>query len=258
MNAYVFEAALREFARLKRVLIWIVVAAGLYGVSKVFLSVNPNIEPSEAYPLLSSLLTFRVLPLASAIFSSAVLSQEVEQKTIVYVLTRPIARWRIILARALASVLVVALVSGLSAVTVSAAVYGGGAFTNAVLYRDLTAVLVGALAYGFLFVLISLIVNRSMIVSLLFAFAWETSVPSMPGNMYWLSISSYITAIAQRPSVGTAVQGNPLGGLGQLLGTNPISAETGWTVLISIILICAGLSMWWFSNFEYLPREDAE
>ena len=65
-------------------------------------------------------------------------------------------------------------VAGLCAVGLSAAVYGGLGLNNPYLLRDLTAVAVGALAYGTLFVLVSLIINRSMVVCLLFAFAWET------------------------------------------------------------------------------------
>ena len=37
-----------------------------------------------------------------------------------------------------------------------------------------------------------------------------------------------------------------------------LSADTGWFVLLVLIAICAGMSMWWFRHFEYLPREDAE
>jgi ABC-2 type transport system permease protein len=258
VNLYAFQSALQEFIRAKRILVWLFIAAGLYLISILFLRVNPSHGDVESYSMLSSLLTFRLLPLASAIFSSAVLSQEVEQKTIVYLLTRPVPRAQLFVMRTLASAIVVALVTAVAAIAVSAAVYGGRALGNEILYRDFVAIVVGALAYGTLFALLSLIVNRAMIVSLLFAFAWETSVPVFPGDAHVLSISSYLTAIAERPSGGAMAGTNPLNALAVGLGTNTLPADTGWMVMIGLIAFCFGLGAWWFTRFEYLPREDAE
>lgn len=256
--AYVFQSAFSEYLRFKRVVVWILVALGLFVATKIFLSVGGNENPQESYSMVSSLLLFRLLPLASAIFSSGVLSQEIEQKTIVYLLTRPIPRPQFLILRTLASALVVSIVVTLGAISLSSAVFGGLGLSNPILYRDIQAIIVGSLAYGTLFVVLSLLINRSMIVSLLFAFAWETSVPSMPGSVYLLSISSYLTAIAQRPSVGRDAGGGPLGVLASTLGTNTLRPDVGWAAMAILIGFCAVFGAYWFKNFEYLPREDAE
>jgi ABC-2 type transport system permease protein len=258
MTSYVFTNAFMEYFRMKRLFVWILVAIGMYLAAHAYLRVAGSDSPGDSYSMLSSLLLFRLLPLASAIFSSAVLSQEIEQKTIVYLLTRPIPRPQFLITRTLASSLVVVIMIGLSTLALSAAVYGGFGLKNPYLWHDMVAIVVGALAYGTLFVLVSLIVNRAMIVCLLFAFAWETSVPSMGGSIYLLSISSYLTAIAQRPSIDTSTGGGPLSAIANALGTNTLPADTGWAVMIGLILICGGVGAWWFKNNEYLPREDAE
>src|SRR5688500_1338640 len=110
-ETYIFQAALRDFLRFRRVFVWFIVALGVFGIAEIFLSVWQSTNLNETYSMLSSLLVFRVLPLASAIFSSAVIGQEVEQKTIVYLLTRPIERWKLVALRTLASAVAVALVS---------------------------------------------------------------------------------------------------------------------------------------------------
>ena len=258
MGAYVFQNAFLEYFRPKRVLIWVLVAIGLFAASRAYLQLGGGESAEDVYATLSSLLVFRLLPLASAIFSSAVLSQEVEQKTVVYLLTRPIPRPMFLVARTLASALVVFIVTSLSSVALAIAVYGSSGFSNHFLFRDLIAIAVGSLAYGSLFVLISLIINRAMIVSLLFAFAWETSVPSMPGSIYLLSISTHLTAIAQRPSAGNATRGNLLTVFANALGTNTLSPQIGWMAMGGLIAFCMVFGAWWFSKFEYLPREDAE
>ncbi|MEA2553814.1 MAG: type transport system permease protein [Fimbriimonadaceae bacterium] len=257
MGAYVFQNALSEYLRPKRVVIWVLVAICVFAAAKLFANVSPNMSAGDKYSMLSSLLLFRLLPLASAIFSSGVLSQEIEQKTIVYLLTRPVPRPQFLIFRLLASVVAVIVVSIMAALAISFAIYGPAALSNNLLSRDIVALAVGAMAYGSLFVLISLLINRAMIVSLLFAFAWETSVPSMPGSIYLLSISSYLTAIAQRPSAGSE-RGNPLKALASSLGGNTLTADQGWAVIIGITLFCAVFGAWWFTRSEYLPREDAE
>ena len=256
--AFVFQSAFGEYLRLKRIVVWVLVAIALYAAAKVFLGVGGNENPPESYSMVSSLLLFRLLPLASAIFSSGVLSQEIEQKTIVYLLTRPVPRPQFLLLRTLASALVVFIVVSLAAVALSSAVFGGLGLSNPILYRDMIAIAVGSLAYGTLFVGLSLLINRAMIVSLLFAFAWETSVPSMPGSVYLMSISSYLTAIAQRPSVSRDTAGGPLSALASTLGTNTLRADTAWAAMAIFIAFCAIFGAYWFKNFEYLPREDAE
>jgi hypothetical protein len=96
-----------------------------------------------------------------------------------------------------------------------------------------------------------------MIVSLLFAFAWETSVPSMPGSVYLMSISSYLTAIAQRPSVAQT-DDSPINMLASNLATNTLRPDTAWAAMALFIAFCAIFGAYWFKNFEFLPREDAE
>ena len=259
MGAFVFQSAFMEFFRAKRVVVWVIVAIGIYAAATAYVRLG-GADAEDAYATLSSLLVFRLLPLASAIFSSAVLSQEIEQKTIVYMLTRPVPRQIFLTMRTLASALSVFVVTSIAAVALSLAVYGSSGPTNPFLLRDLVAIAVGSLAYGSLFVLISLMVNRAMIISLLFAFAWETSVPSMPGSIYLMSISTHLTAIAQRPSSGapSGGRGGVLTIVANALGTNTLSPTVGWVVMVALIAFCIVFGAWWFKHFEYLPREDAE
>ncbi len=253
--AYLYTSAVREFLRFRRLAIWFVIGLALLGMALVFKNVNQGKPSQDMYALLSSILVFRLLPLASAIFSTAVVSQEVEQKTIVYLLTRPIPRARLILMRTLASMTVVAIVTFVGAVLVSGAVYGAGALSNELLWRDVKAIVVGAAAYGALFVFVSLLINRAMIVCLLFAFAWETSVPNMPGSMYYLSITSYLTAISERPSAGS---GDFLQLLAGSFGQNTLTPGSAYPAMLILIGACVVASMTWFTKFEYVPREDAE
>ena len=94
-----------------------------------------------------------------------------------------------------------------------------------------------------------------MIVCLLFAFGWESAVPNMPGQMSYLSINSYLQAIAEHPSQGN---NRGMGALTSTLGDNTLSTSTGYIAMAIFIAALVAFGSMWFTHFEYLPREDAE
>ena len=256
MEAYVFSQALREFVRFRRLAPWLGLSGltfimGFYWHYLLEGATNPQI-----YGDVSTLMVFRILPLASAIYTTAIIGQEVEQKTIVYLLTRTIPRAKLLLLRFAASVVVVFGISMIAALSVSIAVFKGGALGNPLLFKDMLAIGLGALGYGALFLFISLLFNRAMLICLLFSFGWETSVPNMPGSMSRLSITSYVQAIAEHPSTGTS---NKLLALASgTLGTNDLTSQAGITALLLVTAVGVVLSAQWFTRFEFVPREDAE
>jgi ABC-2 type transport system permease protein len=256
MTGFLILTALRDFIRVRRIAIWAVLVLALFGLAKVFMFVMPGASSEEAYVQLSGMLVYRVLALAAAIFSAAVIAQEIEQKTIVYLVTRPIPRPVILLTRLLATVIVVFAVGFMAALSVSIATHGAAGLSNEILWRDFRALLAGSAAYCSLFVFFSLLMNRSMLVSLLFAFGWETFIPVLGGDAYRLSIFTYLKSIAQRPSAGN-VQ-SPMGFISGQAGPAELAPITGYVTLGFVIVGLALLASWWFKNFEFLPREDAE
>jgi ABC-2 type transport system permease protein len=254
MEGYLFLSSFSDYLRLKRLIPWLLVAAAVFGIAYSFRSLKSDFAPTDAYVLLVDTLVFRILPLAAAVFSSAVVAQEVEQKTIVYLLTRPVPRWKLILYRSLAAMAVVFIVSALAAIGVSLGSFGGA---NRFLVSDLEAIALGSVAYVALFTFASLLVNRSTILCLLFAFVWETSVPNVPGDLYRLTITSYVSAIAHHPAISGAGKGF-LDAISGILGQNDITAQAALPILAGLAVVCVCASCYWFSHFEYMAREDAE
>ena len=254
MESAIFGQAIREYFRPKRFFPWVLLAFFCAFMGNAWSSLQEKATAAEAYSNVSSVFVYHILALASAIFTTAIISQEIEQKTIVYLLTRPVPRWKLLVLRYVASGIVVSIIGVLCAVFASLGAYKGLG-SNPLLVKDCIALALGAFAYGALFLIVSLMFNRSMIICLLFAFGWETAVPNMPGQMYYLSVFSYLQGIAQHPSVG----GNKL--LSLLVGgngDNTLTAGTSYAVMFGMIAILTALSAWWFTNFEFLPREDAE
>jgi ABC-2 type transport system permease protein len=251
-EAFIFGSALRENFRIRRLIIWLVISVGGLLLARAWR--DQGGATNQIYAQLSEGLIFKMVALASAVYATAIVGQEVEQKTISYLLTRPIERWRLLLAKYLAAVTAVIFVGVMGVVGIAFGTFGPHGLSSDMLMNDIKAIFFGAFAYGGLFLFISLLLNRSMIFCMIYAFGWETFTPNMPGELYYLSIFSYMKAIAQH---GTFGGDNPLALLAGAFGTNLISPGTGYAVLLLVSAGFTAAACWWFSSFEYVPREDA-
>lgn len=216
-------------------------------------------DPEIAYNTLAGGMIFGfVLVILAVLFGTGVVAQEVEQRTIVFLLTRPLARGRILLARFLGAFTGITLTVWLATLLLALAVFGRP--TSPTVTRDLLYLPVGALAYGGLFALFGALLNRPIIFGLFFAFGWESWVPILPGAFQKVSIMTYLRALVPHET-GDGSENSSGSRLRQLLqnfGTDPIPPETAATVLAVTIAVTLVLAVLVFTRREYAPREDAE
>src|SRR5689334_8083095 len=210
------QNALREVLRPRRLLVAVLLTLlpAVLGLASRLLIPAAEFVPADVYDSLEFPLVFSfTLCILSVIYGTGVISQEIEQRTIVYLLTRPHPRWRILLAKFLVALLVVGLVTTLSTVLLALAVYGPARFGAASIGGDLKALLMGTLTYGSLFLLLGAALPRPLMYGLLFVFGWETWVPQLPGQFARVSIMTYLKALSGReiiPDKQTGFGGNPL------------------------------------------------
>lgn len=245
MVSAIFSQALREHFRFKSVALWSLLAFLTFAFALGWPRLLADTTPEATYTIVSQVLVYHIEALASAILTMSVVSQEVERRTIVYLLTRPVPRATLLLSRYAASVVFVFLIGAFSALLNAAGShYFGG------LGRDFVALFLGAAMYGALFLAVSLLFNRATLICLLYAFGWELSAPSMPGELYKLSIFSYLQGIAQRVDPDSIAHG--------FLAPKTSGTTESWIVLIVGSAALLAFSSYWFTTNEFLPREDAE
>lgn len=256
MSRFLVQSALQDYLRPGRVVVWlgVVLIVAVAGFAWSVLGVG--LTPEQSYSQLMDTFVFRLLALASAVFSTMVIGQEIEQRTLVYLLTRPIRRSTLLVCRWLASVIAVAVLGGLFVIAAAVSTLGVGGLAESFVWRDLFLALVGALAYGTLFLLASMLLAKPLIWCLLFAFGWETFVPNMPGDLYYVSVFTYIKSLAvrvpleQEMGLMTALAGG--------LSPQNVPVLTAAIVLVGIVLVFGALSLLRFQRFEYTAREDAD
>ena len=134
-----------------------------------------------------------VLPVISLIVGTGVLGSEVDDGTIVHILTKPLPRRDIILAKLLVA-------AGVSAVTAAVPLFVVGALANSVRFGLALAVgaVAGAIAYSALFLLLSLISRRPVLLGLAYILVWEGLLGRFVSGTRVLSIEQYVITIADK------------------------------------------------------------
>lgn len=253
MNFYAFWSTFKDMLRPARVFPWIALAIVLSLVSLLWVKMSDKSLGATEFGVLVRLIVYRVVALASAMFTMAVLAQDIEQKTIVYTVTRTTPRSVMLFSRTLSAIAAVTLMSWMSLIGVGLVFLGGGMFTQGMFWMDLLIMLLGAGAYCALFVFITLILNRAMLAILFFAFLWESFVPFLKGDMYLLTVNTYMSVLSIHPNktaglTVTAMQGD----------STSVAPWIAWIVLVGAAIGLMVLGGKWFTRNQYLPREDAE
>jgi ABC-2 type transport system permease protein len=253
---YLFRTALREHLRPGK----LAAAAIMVGLSFLigFLmrwKMDPETYlPANAYGLLTVFFVFAfVLTILSVIFCTGIIAQEVEQKTIVYLLTRPVPRWRILIIKYLVAVLVTTVIGWLAVLAAALATYGPTRLGDSAVLHDMLILPVGVLAYSSIFLLMGTLLNRPLILGLIFAFGWEWFIRALPGYGQYCSIMTYLRVLAPHEGPESMIRLLSL----NTVGVDPPSRIISWIVMISVTLVALIAAVIAFSNREYVPREDA-
>jgi ABC-type transport system involved in multi-copper enzyme maturation permease subunit len=129
---------MRELVRPKRLVASFILALLAPGLAFALRSsIGDEFEPFVIYNTFSALIVFGfVLVITSVVYGTGVISQEVEQKTIVYLLTRPVPRWRILVIKFLAAVTGTVATVCVSAALLAAVCFVGGREIGAAPFTD--------------------------------------------------------------------------------------------------------------------------
>jgi ABC-2 type transport system permease protein len=140
-----------------------------------------------------------IVPVLGVFYGTALIADEVEDKTITYLFTRPIPRRAVLLGKYFAYLACTVLLVLPSVMLVFFLIVptGGGSIGAAFpsLAADLGMLVVGLAAYGAVFALVGTCLKRPLVVGLVFAFGWEPAVLLFPGYLKRLSVAYYLQAL---------------------------------------------------------------
>jgi ABC-2 type transport system permease protein len=187
--------------------------------------------------ILDNLIVRTVLPLIALVFGTAVLGSELEDGTIVYLLTTPIRRARMALGKGLVAVgVTVALVVPATFVTALLAAQVNERFAG-VAPGFALAVGLGGAAYALVFMTASLFTSRALALGLAYVLIWE-------------GILSGLLAGTQAFSIRQATLGLAAALTSWQPGTTPMQPGNAIVVLGGAIIGSLLISTWRLSRYE--------
>ena len=177
-----------------------------------------------------------IVPVLGVFYGTALIADEVEDRTITYLFTRPIPRGAVLMGKYLAYLACTGLVALPSVMVVYfllVPVRGGslGAAFPA-LVMDLGLLGLGLAVYGAVFALVGAWFKRPLLSGLIFVFGWEPVIVAIPGYMKKFTVAHYLQALVPHAMPQDSV-GSVLQSILQVFGPSP----SVWSSLVWLAVI---------------------
>jgi ABC-2 type transport system permease protein len=160
--------------------------------------------------LMSTAVIHFLVVFVTLFYGTALISEEVEGKTLTYLLVRPIPKPTIMIGKFLALVWIGSLLVLPTIIISYAILYLRGDMQPffediGTLGKDIGIVCLALLAYGSFFSLLGAWLKHSILSGLIYAFGWEGIVSYLPGFTRKLTITHYVQSIFPHEDTGTAI-----------------------------------------------------
>jgi ABC-2 type transport system permease protein len=193
-----------------------------------------DLRDTFANVLYQDLIAATLLPLATLVLATAALGDEIEDRTLQYLTLKPISRLRIVLEKLLAVIVVMVPIVWLGiTVTWAIAAIGNVDGLRDLLWPALASSLVAIVGFGSLFMLLSMVMQRALLVGVFYVFVWETALSRFLPGIRSISIRHFTQSLFVRMVDDRRVE------------VPQLSAQS--TVIITTVVICVvcvTLSTW--------------
>lgn len=187
-----------------------------------------------------------VLPLFTLTYASGAFGTDRETRSLMWLMTRPIPRSGIYLAKLVGTLPWCLMFGAGGFVLVCCA---GGPHGREALVRYWPAALMATVAFAALFHLIGALFRRPVVVGLVYVFFFEAVIAALPGSLKLLSLTFHARSLMYNEAAGA---GYPVELLPAMSAA--VTSTTAWWVLGSATVGITLLGMWLFARSEY--RDD--
>ncbi len=184
--------SLKQLAGRTRLVVVVLLAALPVVLIGIIRAVGESDPDEFAQFTLDGMLVAAILPIVIMALATSAFGHELEDRTLSYLVLKPIARWRIVAPKYLAVLLVGGPLLIVSAV-VSTLIGLDGDIRAAVAVG--VAMLLGVAAYSSIFTWAGLMTSRALGFALVYVFLWEGLLSSFLGGVRYLSVRGYALAV---------------------------------------------------------------
>ena len=194
-----------------------------------------------------------IVPVLGVFYGTSLVADEVEDKTITYLFTRPLRRGAVLLGKYLAYLACTTLVVLPSVMIVYFMLvpFGEVARSFTSLITDLGLLALGIATYGALFTMVGAWLKRPLVVGLVYVFGWEQFAMLMPGYLRRFTVAYYLQALV--PHAMPADEG--ITSLLRSVLTEAPSTPLSLFVLAAITVVSLVLAMRIIERREYVLEQ---
>jgi ABC-type transport system involved in multi-copper enzyme maturation permease subunit len=188
-----------------------------------------------------------LLPLFTLAYAAGAIGHEREGRTLLWLITRPLPRWAVYVAKLL----------GLLPWSVGASVFAFATLGLVGGEQGLKAVgvfwplaVAGGVAFGCLFHMVGALFRRPTIVALVYVFFFELVLANLPGGLKQYSLNYYLKSLFYHWLTAAAPTVRPAG----LDTYEPAEPATAWVVLMMVSVAVTAVGAWLFGRQE--PKDE--
>ncbi|MET9930081.1 MULTISPECIES: ABC transporter permease [unclassified Streptomyces] len=168
-----------------------------------------------------------MVPLIGVIAGTGAIGPEIDDGSIVYLLSKPVKRPAIIFTKLIVAIAVTMVFSAVPTL-IAGFILNGNGQQVAVAYT--VAALVASIAYSALFLLLGTVSRHAVVIGLVYALVWETLFGSLISGARTLSVQQWALALAER-----------------VTGDGLVTSEVGLPTAV-VLLVAVTVAATWFAG----------
>lgn len=181
-------------------------------------------------------------------YGTALIADEVENKTLTYLTTRPIPKPLLVLGKYAAFALIAIGIVFHSVLLSYLVLYSMDGWQNitqhsGLLFKDLSVLMLGIFAYGAVFCFLGTATKRPLLIGLLFSAGWESLITYLPGATRKFTIMHFLQSLFPH------VSGQEIA---LIFPNQSAGIEEATIMLCFYTLFFLGLSVYWFTRKQYI------
>ena len=193
------------------------------------------------------------VPVLGVFYGTSLMADEVEDKTITYLFTRPIRRGAVMVGKYLAYLACTVLVVLPSVMLVYLLIVPmqgslGGSFID--LLKDLALLTLGLAVYGGVFAFVGAKFKRPLLIGLVFIFGWEQAALAFPGYLKKFTVAYYLQSLVPHAMPSD----NALSMIQGIFRDTPsLASSLFWLAVILVVFLAA--AAWVVERREYVLEQ---
>lgn len=188
----VLQISLKQLSGGKRLAVVLLLAAIPVTITSIIVGVNGQVANDFPEFMIDGMLVAAILPIIAMALATAAFGNEIEDKTLSYLVLKPISRLRIVIPKYAVPVLMAGPLLVVSGVVTSVVAFDADGRTATAVA---VGIAVGVATYSSVFMWMGLMTTRALGFALFYVFLWEGVLATFLSGIRFLSIRSYTLSI---------------------------------------------------------------